>query len=169
MTSDSPAGRIEARELIRPELVLAGSGLSVDVARSFHAEWFDAIARDVGRHGIIIFEYVVIGEPSPLMREVTHLARIASSSFDPVAQVAAGERERLPVIVTDMLGAEDDRARCIDWYDLAHDLISNRPHELALCDVAIQLEHQMALAADHICVGPAVVAAVGPHFQHSNA
>jgi hypothetical protein len=174
MAAHTLARRAEARELIRPELALSRSDLPLSIARTFHRAWFDAIDDHV-RHGrIVIFERAVVGQPTPLLWEVTHLARLGVSPVitDLADQLGDEEDdedgERVPEFVIEMLNTDADRARCVDWIDIYRELIA-RFDDHRVDDMAFYLEIQLALAAEHIRVGQGAVAAVWPNVRRAPA
>jgi hypothetical protein len=170
MAAHTLAGRTEARQLIRPELALSRNDLPLSIARTFHRAWFDAIDDHV-RHGrIVIFELAVVGQPTPLFWEVTHLARLSGSAVitEPDDELDDEDDERVPEFVIEMLNSDADRARCVDWTDLYRDLFA-RFDDQRVVRMSYHLELQLAMAADHTRIGQGAVAAVWPNIQRASA
>lgn len=164
------ARRIEARELIRPELTLSGNDLPLDTARAVHRAWFDAVDDHV-RHGrIVIFDRAVVGQPSPLMWEVTHLARLGASVVivDPDLDDDDEDDDRIPEFVVEMLNTDADRARCVDGVRLGFE-ICRRFDDRRIISVLVQLELLLAAAADHVRVGQGAVADAWPSVHRGAA
>jgi len=166
MGTHTLARRIEARELIRTELTLSGNDLPLHTARAVHRAWFDAVDDHV-RHGrIVIFDCAVVGRPSPLMWEVTHLARLGASTVVVDPDLDQHEErhdtdERIPEFVVEMLNTDADRARCVDGSTLGLD-ICRRFDDSRTLAMIVRLELLLAFADDHARVGQGIVAAVLP-------
>ena len=170
MSAHTLAGRTEARQLIRPELALSRNDLPLSIARTFHRAWFDAIDDHV-RHGrIVIFERAVVGQPTPLLWEVTHLARLGVSVVitEPDDELDDGDDERVPEFVIEMLNSDADRARCVDWIDLYRDLFTRFDDQRVIA-MSTCLELQLAMAAERTRIGQGAVAAVWPNIQRASA
>jgi hypothetical protein len=60
----------EARDVLLPELLAGSAGAPVEWARRFHQFFFDVAELCVEGRGLLVLEDVVIGWPSPVLREI---------------------------------------------------------------------------------------------------
>lgn len=164
--------RIDARTVIRPELALGSIDLSCDLAGEICEEWFQAIEAEVERGRVVVFEHAIVGQASPFLLEVHHLAGLARSvvELEPDDLWAEGEDEfdtmRLFEQVDELLNTDDERRRCTDWYlilaGLWRGVACDRMELDDLVDVGLRLELLMAFGAARLRVGSGIVLDVWP-------
>ena len=59
-----------AREVLLPELLAGCAGAPLEWARRFHRFFFDVAELAIEARGLIVLQDVVIGRPSPVLREI---------------------------------------------------------------------------------------------------
>ena len=60
----------QAREILLPELLAGCAGAPLEWARRFHRFYFDVAELAIEARGLIVLPDVVIGRPSPVLREI---------------------------------------------------------------------------------------------------